>query len=302
MQSLEYRIRSLFLKIDQRDYLFSKILNFIYKFFNFNKYFNSFRNRDLKLIKDPELAEKGFKQIKPQNIILDKVLFRSKEIINSTDYNKNLGGKKEFLKSYQINLFKNENHIFYKFLFEENIINEVIGYLGKNITLAGATILYSDNKSFEFGRSQNMHMDGEGLKQIKIFCYISDVDENSGPLTVLSKKDSKILYNKVDKNTFIKKKTIKIEDKVLEKFSMRERIYPLLGKEGTINFVDTSNCYHFGSRPGKYPRYVLMYQFLNSFSYYLPMIKKMNSFIKESQILDKDEVKIVNKLIRYKET
>ena len=32
MQSLEYRIRSLFLKIDQRDYLFSKILNFIYKF------------------------------------------------------------------------------------------------------------------------------------------------------------------------------------------------------------------------------------------------------------------------------
>ena len=34
-----------------------------------------------------------------------------------------------------------------------------------------------------------MHMDGEGLKQIKIFCYISDVDENSGPLTVLSKKD-----------------------------------------------------------------------------------------------------------------
>ena len=65
MQSLEYRIRSLFLKIDQRDYLFSKILNFIYKFFNFNKYFNSFRNRDLKLIKDPELAEKGFKQIKP---------------------------------------------------------------------------------------------------------------------------------------------------------------------------------------------------------------------------------------------
>ena len=83
---------------------------------------------------------------------------------------------------------------------------------------------------------------------------------------------------------------------------MRERIYPLLGKEGTINFVDTSNCYHFGSRPGKYPRYVLMYQFLNSFSYYLPMIKKMNSFIKESQILDKDEVKIVNKLIRYKET
>lgn len=302
MQSLEYRIRSLFLKIDQRDYFFSKILIFIYKIFNFNKYFNSFRSVDLKVINDTELADKGFKQIKFQNIILDKVMFRSKEIIDSTDYNKNLGGKKNFLKSYQINLFKNENHIFFKFLFQENIINEVIGYLGKNITLAGATILYSENKSFEFGRSQNMHMDGEGLKQIKIFCYISDVDENSGPLTVLSKKDSKILYNKIYQNSFIKKKTIKIKDEVLEKFSMTERINPLIGEKGTINLVDTSNCYHFGSRPGKYPRYVLMYQFLNSFSYYLPMTKKINSFIKESQILDEDEVKIVNKLVSYKET
>ena len=82
---------------------------------------------------------------------------------------------------------------------------------------------------------------------------------------------------------------------------MTERINPLIGEKGTINLVDTSNCYHFGSRPGKYPRYVLMYQFLNSFSYYLPMTK-INSFIKESQILDEDEVKIVNKLVSYKET
>ena len=47
----------------------------------------------------------------------------------------------------------------------------------------------------------------------------------------------------------------------------------MTGSKGSINLIDTSNCYHFGSRPGKKSRKVLMYQFISSYSYYLPMKK-----------------------------
>ena len=93
-------------------------------------------------------------------------------------------------------------------------------------------------------------MDGDSNKQIKIFLYLNDVDLESGPLTVLSKKFQKNIYNilKKEKNC---KKTNRVEDNSIKELNFENFLKPLCGKTGTINFVDTSNCYHFGSRPGK---------------------------------------------------
>lgn len=299
MNKTEYRIRSFFLKIDQRDYVFSKVLNFIYKIINFSKYFNKLKKKELSAKYDYDLNKNGFKQIFPKHEIVNEILLRTNKIINHDDFKKKMIGKKDFLRSYNLDVSKNENHIFLKFLFKDDLINKVVGYLGKDITLANVSILYSENKTFEEGRSQNMHMDGEDIKQIKIFLYISDVDEFSGPLTVINKKYSKILYNKVDQKRFIKKKTVRVSDEFLEKFSMMNNVNPLIGKKGTINLVDTSNCYHFGSRPGSNPRYVLMYQLLSSFSYYLPMNRNNKSLVINSEILNKDELTILNKITKY---
>lgn len=297
---IEYKIRSFFLKIDQRDFLYSKILNFLYRIININKFLDKLKKKDIESFKDHQLNIDGFKQYQVDNNISYKVLSKLENIISSKDFVNKIGGKKNFLKSYKLDLFEKDNHIFFKFLFEQNILNRIIGYLGRNLTFAGASILYSENIIFEEGRSQNFHMDGEDLNQIKIFLYISDVDENSGPLTVLSKLDSRTLYNKYDQNRFIKKKTIRINDEILEKFSMKNCIHPLIGKKGTINLVDTSNCYHFGSRPGKKPRYVLMYQFLNSFSYYLPMKKNnINKALVDSEILNNKQISIINNITQY---
>ena len=299
MDKLEYRIRSFFLKLDQRDYVFSKILNFIYKIINFTKYFNKLKKKEISAGYDFDLNKDGFIQIFPKNEIVNEILLRTNKIINHDDFNKKISGKKDFLKSYSLNVFKNENHLFLKFLFKDDLINKVVGYLGKNITLANVSILYSENKTFEEGRSQNMHMDGDDIKQIKIFLHISDVDEFSGPLTVINKNYSKILFNKVDQNRIFKKKTARVNDGSLEKFSMIDNVNPLVGKKGTINLVDTSNCYHFGSRPGTNPRYILMYQLLSSFSYYLPMGKNHENLILNSEILNKDELTILNKITKY---
>ena len=97
----------------------------------------------------------------------------------------------------------------------------------------------------------------------------------------------------------ITKKTNRINDKSLEDINYTQYLKPLHGKSGTINLVDTSNCYHFGSRPGSKERFIVLYQFLDSFSYYLPSSNNNKRSIQSSEILTTKEVKIINNLVQY---
>ena len=299
LSKIDYKFRSLLLKIDRRDYLSSGVLNFLYKLLNPIKILKQFQ-KGLQSKKDSYLDDNGYLQMfdsnQNQNTVLREVLETSQSITQNKEIFDNT--KKEFLQTYKINFYEEKNHIFLKLLFENQILEIVQGYLGKYFTLKDINILYSPNKNFEKGRSQESHMDGDAVKQIKIFLYLSDVDKNSGPFTVLSKSHSKNVYQAMKKKKIIFKKTNRISDVHLSEINYKNFLEPLYGKKGTINFVDTSNCYHFGSRPGANERYVLLYQFLDSFSYYLPSFSNKEK-IRSSSILRTKEVKIMNNIISY---
>ena len=299
LKNFDYKLRSLFLKLDRRDYKSSKILSIFYRFLNPIKYFRQlFLNVNSE--NEKSLIEDGYKQFIFESQNLAKVIERSNTIINNISFYKELDkSKKEFLQSYKINFLNKENHIYLKILFENKFLNIIRGYLGKHLTLKEINIFYSPNLNFEKGRSQELHMDGDSNKQIKIFLYLNDVDLESGPLTVLSKKISKNIYNILKKRKKILKKTNRVEDNSIKELNFENFLKPLCGKTGTINFVDTSNCYHFGSRPGKKERFLVLYQFLDSFSYYLPFKSSEEKKIYSSNILNNNEIKIINNLIQY---
>ena len=75
-------------------------------------------------------------------------------------------------------------------------------------------------------------------------------------------------------------------------------VLPLLGPKGTINIVDTSNCYHFGSRPGNDDRLILLFQFLSSFSYKTRFFPNKD-LIKNSDYLDESEIKKLIILLNF---
>ena len=295
---LDKKIRSLFKKIDPLDYKYSKFINNIYKLLSTIKLIYQFRNQTKKVDKNIDLEEKGFTQINSEekvfNLILNKYsnMFKSKEFKNAFE-----SSKKQFLNSYKINLLENDNHIFLKFLFQNNLIDTISSYLGRYFTLNGAYIFYSKNEIFEHGRSQELHLDGDALKQLKIFVHLSDVDLNSGPLNVMPRNTSKILFSNFREQHLIKTRSTKISDDKVQK-NILEKISPLIGKKGTINIVDTSNCYHYGSRPGNHERVVLLFQFVSSFSYRVRFFPNKD-LIKKSEYLNNFEISQINKLMRF---
>jgi len=295
---LDKKIRSLFKKIDPLDYKYSKFINNIYKLLSAIKLIYQFRNQTKKVDKNIDLEEKGFTQINSEekvfNLILNKYsnMFKSKKFKNAFE-----NSKKQFLNSYKINLLENDNHIFLKFLFQNNLIGTISSYLGRYFTLNGAYIFYSKNEIFEHGRSQELHLDGDALKQLKIFVHLSDVDLNSGPLNVMPRNVSKILFSNFRKQHLIKTRSTKISDDKVQK-NILEKISPLIGKRGTINIVDTSNCYHYGSRPGNRERVVLLFQFVSSFSYRVRYFPNKD-LITKSEYLNNFEISQINKWMRF---
>ena len=296
---IDYKLRSFLLKVDRRDYISSRILAIFYRLLNPIKFYKQFFI-NIKKNKETYLHENGYMQYKFESENLTKVILRSKELITDHEFKKKIDDKKKkFLQSYKIDFTDKNNHIYLKLLFEKNFLNTVRDYLGKYVTLKEINIFYSPNKNFESGRSQELHMDGDSNKQLKFFLYLNDVDHQAGPLTILPKKISRKVYQIMRQKKLIIKKTNRISDKSLNEIKLTHHLKPLYGKSGTINIVDTSNCYHFGSRPGSKERFLILYQFLDSFSYYLPSTASNKNNIKSSEILNSDEVKIINNLIQY---
>ena len=96
---------------------------------------------------------------------------------------------------------------------------------------------------------------------------------------------------------FRKKRSSKISDNKLDTQVLNE-VFPLVGSRGTINIVDTSNCYHFGSRPGQSDRLILLFQFMSSFSYRTKFFPNKD-LIKNSDYLDEIEIKKVNNITKF---
>ena len=302
------KIRKLFKKLDKLDFFYSKILNSFYKILKFKSFL--FKVKTTKIINEDyiiklnKLKVDGYVSLEnPETDDVKKIVSITKELFSKKEIKEklfNLDQKKNFLRNCLINLKNQENYPFINFLFTNNIINILSGYFNNRLILKELTLLYSENKNFEKGRSQEFHMDGDDQKQIKLRLNVCDINYDNGPLTVISKSDTKRIFKKLSDNKIIKKKSTKVDDKSL--FSNFDDIKPqiLIGKEGSVDMVDTSNCYHYGSRPGNKPRLILEYQFLTPFSYNLPFFCK-NQSPKYLENFDLPDAKkeIISNLMRY---
>tara|TARA_X000000368_G_scaffold416042_1_gene409069 strand:+ start:2298 stop:3290 length:993 start_codon:yes stop_codon:yes gene_type:complete len=305
---LNSKIRTLFRKIDKLDFFYSKILHLFYKFLKCKSFFNKIKimnNKNEIVSIEDGLQKKGFLSLENngENDKINNLVLLTKTLFSKEETEKKLfdeGQKKNFLRSCRIDLRNKENYPYLEFLFTKNILHYLCEYLDNMLVLKELTLLYSENKKFEKGRSQEFHMDGDDQKQIKLRVNISSVDLNNGPLTVISKEDTRLIFDSLEKKKIIKKKSTKIDDEKIFNISKNIKYQTLIGKEGTIDMVDTSNCYHFGSRPGNRPRLILEYQFLTPFSYNLPFIgtDQTPSYIGGLEIEDSKK-KILSNILRY---
>lgn len=153
------------------------------------------------------------------------------------------------------------------FALRDDIIAVVARYLGVVPLLTAVKVFHSDAVEGVPTSSQLYHCDGDDLRQVKIFVYCSDVDARSGPLTVLDAAASAAVQ---ERTRYTYDRRLADEDVRAARGGAVE--HPIVGPAGTVAFVDTSRCLHFGSRvsAGAPPRLVTMVQYSTPYSFMLP--------------------------------
>ena len=154
-----------------------------------------------------------------------------------------------------------------RFALRDDVIAAVSRYLGIVPRLSAISVLHSDTVESAPKSSQLHHCDGDDVTQVKVFVYCTDVDRRSGPLTVLS----------ADRSAKVRKAAgyvyrDRLTDAHVEAVLGPGTEHPILGPAGTAAFVDTSRCFHFGSRvePGAPPRLVTMIQYQTPYAFVRP--------------------------------
>jgi hypothetical protein len=154
-----------------------------------------------------------------------------------------------------------------RFALREDVLNAVSRYLGVVPFLSTISVLFSDVVKGAPTSSQLHHCDGDDVTQVKVFVYCSDVDPGSGPLTLLPADDSLRVRRSVGYQY-----RQRLTDEQVAGVVGTGREVPILGPAGTAVFVDTSRCFHYGSRVAADapPRLVTMIQYQTPFSFMVP--------------------------------
>ena len=149
----------------------------------------------------------------------------------------------------------------------EDVLQAASAYLGVTPILASIDVYYSRSVDRELISSQLLHCDGDDTRQVKIFVLCTPVDEASGPLTIMNADRSETLRRKLGYEY-----RSRVTDEQARKAIGELELTGLIGESGTTCVVDTSRCFHYGSRieSDDSARLVAIIQYLTPYSFMLP--------------------------------
>jgi hypothetical protein len=141
------------------------------------------------------------------------------------------------------------DHILVRFALQDSIVRLVTAYLGETPYLSSVQIFQSlsTGQTDKWGESQLWHLDYEDSTTVKVWVYLTDVpDVEHGPFTYMSLADSRKVKNRFFPG--------RLSDEALAQQGLGDRATQIKGPRlATAFYVDSSLCYHLGSRvhPGR---------------------------------------------------
>jgi hypothetical protein len=134
-----------------------------------------------------------------------------------------------------------------RFALSEDVLAPISAYLGVLPVLLNIDIWYAYAPPSKKGprNAQLWHQDGDDMTQVKVWIHLQDVIPESGPLTALDASLSEAFAEEIGYDTSVE---YRIPDEKVESFTRDDSLTLFDGPAGTIDFVDTSRCFHFGSR------------------------------------------------------
>ena len=149
----------------------------------------------------------------------------------------------------------------------DEVLRAVTAYLRVAPILSSIDVYYSRSVDRELMSSQLLHCDGDDTRQIKIFVLCTTVEPASGPLMIMDADDSEAL-----RRTLGYEYRNRVTDEEARAAMGTLELTALEGEPGTTCLVDTSRCFHYGSRleSADEGRLVAMIQYLTPYSFMLP--------------------------------
>ncbi len=108
--------------------------------------------------------------------------------------------------------------------------------------------------------SQQFHLDIDVHPQVKVFVHIEDVSAAHGPFCFIPEPASKIAATRL--NYGAARQEQRITDDQMYHLVDHVKLVTVEGAAGSVLFVDTSACFHYGSREMTANRYVVTYQYV----------------------------------------
>ena len=157
---------------------------------------------------------------------------------------------------------------FMRLALHPDIVAPVTRYLGVVPILQFVNVYFSCDSGDDLSKSQLYHCDSDDAEQVKVWVLVEDVTPESGPLTLLPAAESDFI-----RSTLGYTYDLLLNDaQVSEVLGGRNVQQQFVGPSGTVGFIDTSRCFHFGSRfiDRTKTRLIVMLQYLTPFSFILP--------------------------------
>jgi hypothetical protein len=167
-------------------------------------------------------------------------------------------GKKAFFSQLLSDEDGGLDDIYMRVALDEEMLRMVAGYLGGAPFLESVELLYSKPIEGAPVQSQLWHRDRTDAAIMKMFVYISDVGEENGPFVFLAKEQSDRIPAHLPHY---------VTDERMKKYVALSEAVTVKGEAGTAFLIDTTNCYHLGSRC-KQPRLAYLAYYSSGFGYY----------------------------------
>lgn len=194
---------------------------------------------------------------------------RGQELIKEIDFKKlKETSEKKYLIATQLDILDPKNTALREFAMNKDLVKLVGDYIGFTPVLENVMMWYSPNEKNEGTSSQYYHLDAQDLNTMQVFLYLTDVDEQSGPLTLIKARWSTEIINQLNykKNSKFKR----IDDEMVFSIAPQDAEVKLLGNAGSAFIADTDTCLHYGSREGTKERYLIVFQYYSPFAFPLP--------------------------------
>jgi len=157
------------------------------------------------------------------------------------------------------------------FATSSDVLQSVVGYLGflpalsaakpLGIRLAESSQAFVPDWDGAYRESQLFHCDYHDRPMVYVIVCLRDVTPECGPFSFLSRSASDRAVRALGYHE--RGRPYRMTDEEVFRVVDKSELHEFCAPAGTVLFIDSSQCFHYGSRDCATPRYLMMYAYVS---------------------------------------